>query len=598
MPTSKGLFTATYAASLALFLVGLHGGMYWHDSPEFILTSRFLAPAHPAGSPGYSLAAHLLTFIPLGPIASRVAMLSTVSSALIAALIGSILAGRSSGRTGLLTSFLVLGLYAASPTLATYASVPEVYPLHALILIASWITASRRKEDPRWGALSLALLALSLTVHFSTVFYLPAFAGAWMVGGAAGGNSRKAIGIGLIGAALMISTHAFLALRSDPSLPLYWGDLRDPANLIAHVTARTEQGYMWSFSWHDLPPQILELIRKVRGELSIVALLAACLGVAAGVRNPSGFSARRTAAVALLGLSLAAHAFFFMRFESFPTQYCLVWMALVAAAAGGGAWFLGMSVPLRSRFAGWGVFLLALASILEGSQTLAAIPRFAQERLVDSALDQIPPGGLLVHSGQLHFQSQYLRFIESRRPDVSYFHLLREGHFQPPPPDFLTARSTDRPLRIGNEVDPLRYTGTELGGTVYTLYPSPQDQSRLRISRSKWLSTMQNASSWRPLDFPTYANWSRATAAIGRWHLSKHETGDASQCYELSLKINPKYASGHAGLAATAQVEGRRGEAQRHYLKALELVSPISSIRPSYEAALESLRPANNPTPR
>src|SRR5690349_24473495 len=75
----------------ALYIWGLVPTIYWRDSPEFITAVHLLGISHPAGSPTYSLLAKPLTFLPLGSIALRVNLFSSLCGALTISLLFSLL---------------------------------------------------------------------------------------------------------------------------------------------------------------------------------------------------------------------------------------------------------------------------------------------------------------------------------------------------------------------------------------------------------------------------------------------------------------------------------------------------------------------------
>src|SRR5579883_1651006 len=69
--------------SFAIYLVTAQPSIFWGDASEFQAVSFLLDIAHPAGSPLYSIIAKLWTFIPLGSIAFKVTLVSSIFGAAI-----------------------------------------------------------------------------------------------------------------------------------------------------------------------------------------------------------------------------------------------------------------------------------------------------------------------------------------------------------------------------------------------------------------------------------------------------------------------------------------------------------------------------------
>jgi len=159
----------------------------WGDSAEFIAAAATLGVPHPSGYPLYIMLGHLFTWIPFGPIAWRVNLLSGVawvfSAALFAYLVGRILRGNEAASAPPVSSlqspaFLATTaglLLALLPTLASQAQIAEVYTLFVLLLVLLALAARAYVEKPTQGRALLVGLVLSLGLfhHGMMVLFAP-----------------------------------------------------------------------------------------------------------------------------------------------------------------------------------------------------------------------------------------------------------------------------------------------------------------------------------------------------------------------------------------------------------------------------------------
>ncbi len=197
--------------SLIVYLWTLTPTVPFWDSGEFIATSYVLGIPHPPGTPLYVLLGRLFSIVPIGSIAQRVNVLSSIPSALAVAftylLIARILAGcgkpfcraatsgantepanewppRPSGisRFGAVLGALVM---AFSDTYWLNAVEAEVYALAALVMVGTVYLMLKWRDVRHMGAeaaarannivvLVLYMLALSIAFHMGTfIVFLP-----------------------------------------------------------------------------------------------------------------------------------------------------------------------------------------------------------------------------------------------------------------------------------------------------------------------------------------------------------------------------------------------------------------------------------------
>lgn len=156
------------AAVLLTAITGLAPGLSWLDAGDFVAATATLGVPHPTGFAPTTLGGHLLTWLPVGSIPTRVAFLSALSMA---------------GATGLLLATLkhlgirpipiaatALLLYVGMltmPTLHIHARVPEIYATNLLLCSAGLYLVARYRNgrDARFLALLAFVIGLGLTHH-------------------------------------------------------------------------------------------------------------------------------------------------------------------------------------------------------------------------------------------------------------------------------------------------------------------------------------------------------------------------------------------------------------------------------------------------
>jgi len=144
------------------------------DSLEFQTAVTVLGVVHPPGSPLYLLLGKLFTLVlPAGDVALRLNLFSALTAGLAVGILY-LLVERLTGRR--LAAALAALLLALSPQYWYQAIIAEIWSLNAvflgavLLLWVFWLDTGM----PRWRWLGLALFALSLGNHASTILLFPA----------------------------------------------------------------------------------------------------------------------------------------------------------------------------------------------------------------------------------------------------------------------------------------------------------------------------------------------------------------------------------------------------------------------------------------
>lgn len=269
------------------------GFSFWLDSGELLAAGVDLDIAHPPGHPLAALVARAFAYLPIGPLAFRVA----VGQACCAAIAGMFF-HRAVATTlraqGVRQDLIVLPAALGASWLATLsygfwlqAVRPEVYALEAMLLaiVLERIVAL----EARWPTLDVsplhhAGLALGLGLanhHFMALLTVPAllptlsrvlrargvrpllvFAGAVLVG---------------------LSTYLYLPIRASTHPPIDLGHPTDASRFFWVVSARAYQ-HTHAIESDPLFDRVLDVIVALAEDLHVLTLLVAVLGAYAIVR--------------------------------------------------------------------------------------------------------------------------------------------------------------------------------------------------------------------------------------------------------------------------------------------------------------------------
>lgn len=243
----------TFAVAFGVYLKTLAPSVGLTDSGELTVAAWSLGNAHPPGFPLYLMLTHLFTMLPAGSIAWRVNLASAFFAALAAAAMalaaGEVARRRDDDdplRTGAVMLFAGLS-FAFSRTLWGYATVAEVYALHAFLMATVFALMLAWRPTHRNGFLYAAALTfgLGLGVHHVTIGLCIAGIAAlvWLTAGTAFFRSRQlAVCAALAVAALLVYVYLPLAASHHP--PLNWGDPSTLGRVIDHITGKQYRGYI------------------------------------------------------------------------------------------------------------------------------------------------------------------------------------------------------------------------------------------------------------------------------------------------------------------------------------------------------------------
>jgi 4-amino-4-deoxy-L-arabinose transferase-like glycosyltransferase len=410
-----------------LYLFTLAPDLLPADNGEFQLVAANLGVAHPPGFPLYTLLAHLMTRLPVGPTdAYRVNLLSAVTSSLTVVLVYLSATAIGRGRLAGLIAALALGTATTFWAQATTANIRSLTALLAALTFYALIRfRSARPDGPTGRAdgflfLAVAGLSLGLTHHVSLIFMAPVFVvyviwldralvrqpGRWL-------RLLPAVAIGLL-------PWLYLLWRGRAGA---WGAPADLATLggfVNHVLALGFRGDFFYFTSLDT------LLPRLRIMGDVLAFQFAGLLLAGMVAGLGPLIKERRRLAWLLGGSFALYTLVTAIYRAPQTVEYLM-PAYVPAAIGLGyaaGWLRRVRGRLTDRLAANAV--LALLLLAAAGQAAANLPSYAllhQDKSAraygEALLDQAPAGAVILADWHWAAPIWYLQEIEGQRPDVT-----------------------------------------------------------------------------------------------------------------------------------------------------------------------------------
>ncbi|UJR86129.1 protein O-mannosyl-transferase family [Sandaracinus amylolyticus] len=421
----------------AAYLATASPHAYWLDSGELAAAAVALDIAHPPGHPLAALVGHLFTFLPLGPLALRIALAQALCGAVAAGFLFRAIdttVRAMEVRHDRLSIPIALG--ATWSVACSYAwwfqSVrPEVYALQALLLAiaierivaleASWPTHDVRP-------LSVAALALGLALanhHFMAVMTLPAIAPTLARVYRARGPRSLVVAAGALAAGL--AAYVYLPVRSSTDPPV---DLGHPTDLSRFFWVVSARAYQHTNVLEDAGPidRAIDVMIAIVETVHPLLLVLALAGLWALLRAPG---ARRLgwvwAAIVLfacLGRTWLGHTagnpdalgYLLPAFMGIAALAAAFVGALMAQLGGGSA---------RAPRTMLTVLALVTAALglaqLDQSRAHASLATFhATDDFDDRRIRALPPRAVVIaHLPQTVFRHWELAQTEHARPDVT-----------------------------------------------------------------------------------------------------------------------------------------------------------------------------------
>lgn len=431
------------AAFAALYILTLAPDILPADNGEFQVVAAELGVAHPPGFALYTLAAHLMTRLPLGPSAAyRVNLLSAITSALTLAVIYQTVLLLTNRHLAAATAVLALGTATTFWAQATTANIRSLSALFAALMLLTLLyfyravqqtdgIADDRRRD-RFVILYALVLGLSVTHHASlafigligtmfVVFVDPLFLK----------NPRRWWRPGLA-FLLGLLPLLYFPLRAGSGARGSSADLATLPGFLEHVLALGFRGDLFAY----LEPALLWERSKIMGnvltfQFEILLLLGMIVGLAVLLRRDWRLAFLTGGSFGLMALITATYR------APQTVEYMLpayVPLALLLGAAVGGpagGWrdlqVRRLSLPLGEIFAG----LLLLAA---GRQLLANYASFqwlhgdtTARDYAQGLLEAAPTDSVLLADWHWVTPLWYLQEVEGQGEDIEVRFVFPEG---------------------------------------------------------------------------------------------------------------------------------------------------------------------------
>jgi len=451
-----------FCVSLAVYILTAARTVTFVDSGELIVACSTLGIAHPPGFPLYTVLGFLCTLFPLGSVAFRVTLLSSVSMAVASAVVALVVNELSScalaaaksekgGRTRNASSpapierrapwvadaavSTAAGLsFAFSKTAWAYAVVAEVYALNILLLsfvillVLLWeryATGTDQDLGLRSGGRLLAAAALvyglALGVHHVTVFLaLPGLV--FWVWRAMGKRFLKSSYVLISAAALVGGTalvYLYLPIAAFRQPVFNWGDPQTLERFVRHVTGWQYQAYFSDITLAVVAKEVKYFLLLAYWQFTPLGLIAALAGFWALRRS----NRRSLHALLLIALFDIGYSVLYEIAEDKDAYYLPTWLVL---SLGIGAGLHEMMRVVRWRGAAMRAAAFTLAAALP-SVNFAAHLHESNKRgfllardFVENTFKSVGSGGLLLTiDWQLYSPYLYLRHVEGFRKDAT-----------------------------------------------------------------------------------------------------------------------------------------------------------------------------------
>jgi len=411
-------------AALGVYLLTLSPSISWGDSAELTAAAYTAGVPHPTGYPAYMLLGFaFLRGLPFASPAYQMNLLSALAAAAGAGFAALLLWEVTRSRAAALLGAL---LFAFSRTFWSQAVVTEVYALHVCLatgvlgLLLAWDRTGRRG----YLLAAAAVYGLAFANHLSAVLLAPGLL-VFALTGRRRSEFARALRWTVPLFLLPLTLYLYLPLRAMADPPLNWGDPRTLKNFLDLVTGREFQQMMGRAG----PDEIWRGLVRYAGPGGFLLtqwapwlLLLAPVGMV-------WLRRRRPRVLALTLLIWAAGCGYAVSYQIpdldayylVPHLMTAVWMACavpllrqwlraqarVRALAPGA---LAVIIPWAAAYGNWG------ANDRHEDWSPLAYGRVALESLKPDAV-------VVVGAGQDYFPMFYARYVENRRPDVTFVHL-------------------------------------------------------------------------------------------------------------------------------------------------------------------------------
>jgi tetratricopeptide (TPR) repeat protein len=328
-----------FSAAFFIYLFTLCPTFYWRDSAEFVDAAFALGVAHPAGFPTYLPPANLMTYLPFGPIAFKINLLSALMGAGAAVALYFltrrlilVLGGDGKGRalffsaTTALAFAFSFSLWESSVSAEVYAGMGVV---SALLLL--WAIIWAETGDLRYLFAGSFLLGLAAGLHGTAAFFVPALV-LFVIFNYKGRLRPADLVLILFFFFVGFSVYIYLPLRSAAGPKIDWGNPHTLEGFLIQILDKKDTAYHFAISRGGFIEKVGGFFYVLFRELTLLWPLTAVYGFYLLVR-------KNWKLFTLLVLFGAVHIAFFIWYWGIGTIYIPFYVA-VMAAGGAGLFFL------------------------------------------------------------------------------------------------------------------------------------------------------------------------------------------------------------------------------------------------------------------
>ncbi len=425
-----GLLTAL--AFFALYTITLAPDVLPADNGEFQLIAAQLGVAHPPGFPLYTMLAHAMTRLPIGPTAAwRVNLFSAVTSALTLWVVYDTVFRLTRRQVAALISAVALATATTFWAQATTANIRSLTALMTALMVWTLVGFYQAKEadddsaeGDRWLIGFAFVLGLAVTHHASLAFIglVSALFVLWVDPRFLTTPSRW--WRPLLALALGMLPLLYLPLRAHADVRGASSGLATLEGFLNHVLAL---GFRGDLFYYRTPAELWQRFKVMGNVLTFQfqPLLLLTMAVAA-----LGLLLRRPKLALLLVGGFALHTFITATYRAPQTVEYMLPAYVLAAVALGTFWMLA-----RTWFRKWGLALISAvvlaAAFWQGWQHLASYQSLSQSTdtrdTVAPLLAAAPPDSTILAHWHWATPLWYLQEVEGQRPDVSVRFVYPEG---------------------------------------------------------------------------------------------------------------------------------------------------------------------------
>jgi hypothetical protein len=265
-----------YILDLFVYLLTLSPTLQFIDSGELAVVCKTLGLAHPTGYPLYTLLGRLFSLLPIKDVIFRVNLMSLFFICFANLFLFSIFLileknfkkrNEKLDHTDIWSAFLATLIFSFTPTLWSQATSNEVYALNVLffgliiLLVLLWNKRWKESQGDKILYLLVFVYALSFGNHMSTLLLLPALIFMFIAtSGKTLLRSKRLIfilGFFFLG----LTIYIFLPIRSSQNPVMNWGNPQSWVTFKRQVTGWQYQVWMFAESTDTLVANLKNFIQ-------------------------------------------------------------------------------------------------------------------------------------------------------------------------------------------------------------------------------------------------------------------------------------------------------------------------------------------------